>query len=137
MNHPHRAELDRQANEYVQSWAKDKPHFETVRNLMAYLAHAELTGKHHGKDTATGFIKGHGPHDWDLDALYEAAIHAHPKIRKKILAKYQKNAGSEEPESVRETLERTVKSREPTEKPRSESVRQSIDRARRDVGRPK
>lgn len=51
----------------IQDWAKDKPHFEDVRELMASLARAPVN-------------KGAS-----LDQLYDAALHAHPQLRQRIL----------------------------------------------------
>ena len=127
------AEHDRIAQEIVSNFAKGKEHFETVRNLMGFLAHAELLGSHHGRPTATSFIKGPKPEDWDLDALYQAAIHAHPQTRKKILANLQKQSASanQQPagrESVRDSIHRAMTGK-PTDKPKAERVRESIRRA--------
>jgi hypothetical protein len=88
-------------------------------------------GKDHGRDPQTGFIRGSKPTDWDLDALYQAAIHAHPKTRKKILAGYQKRHGGEPPESVRDSALRAM-GKTPEERPQRETVRQSIERARQE-----
>jgi hypothetical protein len=126
---PH--QYQQQTDKLVDDWLKKKhrPHFEDVRALMAYLAHAELTAGHHGLDTQTGFMKGPLPKDWDLDALYEAAIHAHPKTRKNILAKFQKKATHEQPESVRDSALRAMGKPIPEAPGKTETVRDSIKRA--------
>ena len=72
-----------EAQDLVANWSKGKEHFDTVRNLMAFLAHAKLMGAAHGRPTATGFVKGPNARDWDLEALYQAAVHAHPATRRK------------------------------------------------------
>lgn len=50
----------------IQDWAKDKPHFEDVRELMSSLARAPIN-------------KGAS-----LDDLYENALNAHPQLRQRI-----------------------------------------------------
>jgi hypothetical protein len=123
----------KEAAKIVQEWARDKPLFNQVRDLMGFLAHSEIAAAAHGHKTGTGFVQG--ANKWNLDELYQAAIHAHPKTRKKILAQYeQKGAAShkQQPagrESVRDSISRAVTGK-PTDKPKAESVRASIDRAR-------
>ena len=122
---------DRIAQEIVSNFAKEKEHFDTVRNFMGALAHAEIIGSASGRPTGTAFIKG--PNDWDLQALYEAATHAHPAIRKRILAKLQKaqpqqNQQAAGRESVRDSINRAM-TLKPTDKPKAESVRDSIRKA--------
>jgi hypothetical protein len=139
-SHPNHAEIDRHAQEWLESRMKGKEHWNTVRDLMAFLGMAEFMGKHHGRDPQTGFITGPGPKDFDLEALYQAAIHAHPKTRKKVLARYYgKKPDSklpEQPESVRETIEKTIRGKgSSTDRAEPETVRQSINRARQQAGR--
>lgn len=64
-----RARLEAQ----IQAWAKDKPHFEDVRELMASLANAPLN------------------RGASLDQLYEAALLAHPQLRQRILMDKQRD----------------------------------------------
>jgi hypothetical protein len=126
--HPRQAEMDRTADEHVQKWSKGKEHWPVVRDLMAYLSLAELMGRDHGRDPQTGFIKGPKPTDWDLDALYQAAIHAHPKTRRKVLAGYLQKGGRDRPESARDSIQRAM-GKPVDEKPQRESVRDSINKA--------
>jgi hypothetical protein len=69
----------------VAEWAQDKTHFEKVRVLMTFLAHAEITAAAFGLKTGTCFVKG--PNDWDLDALYKAAVAVHPATARRFPAR--------------------------------------------------
>jgi hypothetical protein len=75
----------------VAEWAQDKPDFKKVRVLMGFLAHAEIAAAAFGLKTGTWFVKG--PNDWDLDALYRAAVAAHPGARAKRRAASSRDGG--------------------------------------------
>jgi hypothetical protein len=64
-----------EATQIVATWSKGKRRFNEVRQLMGFLAHDDIAAAARGSKTKTGFIRG--PNDWDLDALYRAAIAAH------------------------------------------------------------
>lgn len=64
-----RASLEAQ----IQDWAKDKPYFSDVRELMASIAKVPM---HRGAS---------------LDQLYDAAMHAHPQLRQRILEDKRKD----------------------------------------------
>jgi hypothetical protein len=127
---------ERRAQEIVAKFAKGKEHFASVRDLMGHLAHAEIIGAAQGRPPQTGFIKGENPEDWDLEALYQAAIHAHPQTRKKVMAAAisaaaAKQQAQQQPagrESVRDSINRAVTGK-PVDKPKAEPVRDSIRRA--------
>jgi len=61
-----------EAAQFVAKWSKGKSRFDDVRQLMGFLAHDEIAAAARGSKTKTGFIRG--PNDWDLDALYVAAL---------------------------------------------------------------
>jgi hypothetical protein len=63
-----------EADQTLAKWARGKTEFPSVRNLMGFLAVAELAGTAHGQPTGTKFIKRAGR--IDLDALYAAAVAA-------------------------------------------------------------
>jgi hypothetical protein len=65
-----------EAAQFVAKWSKGKPRFDDVRQLMGFLAHDDIAAAARGSKTKTGFIRG--PNDWDLDALYRAAVAAQP-----------------------------------------------------------
>lgn len=58
-------------------WAKDKPYFEEVRELMAHLIHSQAVPLKEGGKV-------------DLDTAYDQAIWARPEVRQRILADQQK-----------------------------------------------
>lgn len=61
--------------EVLQQWAKDKPHFEEVRGLMAQLVQSGAVPLKEGRV--------------DLDGAYEMAVYARPDVRAKVLADQQ------------------------------------------------
>lgn len=65
-------------NEILAGWAKDKPHFEAVRQLMAQLIQSGAVPLKEGQV--------------DLDGAYEMAMYANPQIRATVLAEQQKAA---------------------------------------------
>ncbi len=74
-------ESQKQTNNYLGSWAKDKPHFEEVRHFMARL----LTPDPETGQPAIPLKDG----NVDLDAAYDYAIYAIPGVRQKVLAAQQ------------------------------------------------
>jgi hypothetical protein len=120
-----------EAQRIISDWSRNKEHFQDVRNLMGALAHAEIIADAHGSATGTGFIRG--SNDWNLDALYRAAVAAHPGVQAKLIARRKAKAQpqpSQQPagrESVRDSISRAMG--KSTGKPKAESVRESIRRA--------
>jgi len=116
----------------VSDWSKDKHHFKDVRDLMGFLAHAEIAAAAHGHKTGTNFVRG--ANSWDLDALYKAAVAAHPGVQAKLAKQAAKGTKNAKPqrESVRDSINRAITGK-PTEKPQRESVKDSIERARSEV----
>src|SRR5262249_51182430 len=60
----------RQAEQLVTTWAKDKPHYNAVRQLMGQLIQSGAVALNNG--------------NVDLDAAYNMAIHAHPEVREVV-----------------------------------------------------
>lgn len=69
---------EQKTNEILANWSKDKPHFESVRQLMAQLIQSGATPLKNGQV--------------DLDGAYDMALYANPEIRKAVLAEQQKAA---------------------------------------------
>jgi len=59
-------------NEILANWSKDKPHFESVRGLMAQLIQSGAVPLKDGQV--------------DLDGAYDMALYANPEIRAQVLA---------------------------------------------------
>ena len=121
------------------NWAKDKPHAETVRGLMANLINSDLALIQAGQQQVSNTIKDGSI---DMDAAYQAAIYAHPQVRQTLLQEDQakrdkearaaaakaKNAGA----SMRSGAPAgTVVAK--TDAPKVESVAESIRRALAEV----
>lgn len=70
------------AEKTVQDWAKDKPHFERVRQRMAQLINADAELIRMGHQPANGFVNGS---DINMDAAYEAAVWADPELRAELI----------------------------------------------------
>jgi hypothetical protein len=68
---------------FLTHWAKEKDVSPHVRNLMGFLALAELAGAVKACPTGTRFVTGEGPCDLDLDALHDAAVAALKASRKR------------------------------------------------------
>lgn len=86
VNHWKRTQAEQQqaqANQMIEKWAENKPHFAAVRELMGQLINSELALVQAGRPASGRFIKNG---NIDLDAAYEAAIYANPDVRKQILA---------------------------------------------------
>ena len=121
------------------NWAKDKPHAETVRGLMANLINSDLALIQAGQQQVSNTINDGSI---DMDAAYQAAIYAHPQVRQTLLQEDQakrdkearaaaakaKNAGA----SMRSGAPAgTVVAK--TDAPKVESVAESIRRALAEV----
>lgn len=65
--------------EVVNSWSRDKPHYEEVRQMMAHLLASQAIP-----------LKEDG--SADLDAAYDRAIYAVPEVRAKVLAEQRLKA---------------------------------------------
>ena len=81
-----------QAKKHVDDWARDKPHWEDVRNLAGHLIHAEIFGKAHKQPTGTNYLRGN---DIDLDRLYADLLKFHPAV----LAKLEKRQRPQKPKA--------------------------------------
>jgi hypothetical protein len=115
---------------HTMKWAKNKPGFETVRNLMGMLIEAEMLAAQKGIPTGTDFFdpKAH-PSKWPLDRIYEIAMAAHPKTK-------HLKPGEKPKESVGDSIQKamqTVNGRPQTQKPKAETPRESITRALSEV----
>jgi hypothetical protein len=75
------AQSQARTEEVVSSWAKDKPHFEAVRGLMAQLI----------SSGAVPLKDGHV----DLDGAYNMAIYAMPDVRQQLMTEEQKKRDAE------------------------------------------
>jgi hypothetical protein len=67
--------------EIVHNWAKDKPHFENVRGLMAQLIQSGAVPLKDGRV--------------DLDGAYQMAIYANPEVRSAVLQEEQAKKAAE------------------------------------------
>jgi len=67
--------------EMLEQWASDKPHFENVRVMMGHLLTPDPTTGNAAIPLRDGRV--------DLDAAYDAAVHAHPEIRAQVWADQQ------------------------------------------------
>ena len=86
VNHWKRTQAEQQqsqANQMIEKWAENKPHFADVRELMGQLINSELATVQAGRPSAGRFIKNG---NIDLDAAYDAAVYANPEIRQQIFA---------------------------------------------------
>lgn len=95
VNHWKRTQAEQQqaqANQMIEKWSADKPHFKDVRELMGQLINSDLALVQSGRPAVGGFIKNG---NIDLDAAYEAAIYAHPEVRRQILADEAKRKADE------------------------------------------
>jgi hypothetical protein len=93
------------AQKTVEVWAKDKPHFERVRQKMAQLINMDALLLQQGQPAVNGFIKGD---QIDMDAAYEAATWADSEVRGEILREQQERneaAAKEAADKVRADAE--------------------------------
>ncbi len=79
--------------EILAHWAKDKPHYEEVRNLMAHLI---------GSGAVEALPDGRA----DLDKAYDMALYANPQVRTQLLA--SQTQAAEKARKDRETAEKTA-----------------------------
>lgn len=77
-------QTEAKTNEILANWSRDKPHFESVRQLMAQLIQS---GAIQVKDGQVGIDA--------LDSAYQMAVYANPEIRTKVLADQQATAEKE------------------------------------------
>lgn len=73
--------------EVLDHWSKDKPHFEEVRSLMAYLI---------GSGAVAPLSNGAA----DLDTAYDMALYANPQVRAQMLDGQRKAAADERKRKV-------------------------------------
>jgi len=76
MQQSFQVQSEAKTRENLSIWAKDKPHFEEVRQDMAKLIETQVVP-----------LKANG--EVDLDTAYERAIYFNPEVRKKVLAEQQ------------------------------------------------
>jgi hypothetical protein len=69
------------------NWAKDKPHAEAVRMLMANLINSDLALMQSGQPQVSNTVKNGSI---DMDTAYQAATYAHPEVRQLVLQEEQK-----------------------------------------------
>jgi hypothetical protein len=68
-------ESEEKTNNILMNWAKDKPHFEAVRGMMAQFIQSGAVPLKEGQV--------------DLDRAYDMAVFANPEVRTKLLADQQ------------------------------------------------
>lgn len=73
------SQQDRAAAQYLQSWSKDKPHFEAVQKEMVALIQS-------------GVVPPAQDGSLDLDTAYDMAINANPAVRQLVAAEKAKEA---------------------------------------------
>lgn len=120
------------------SWSKDKPHVEQVRALMANLAQSDLALLQAGQPQVSNIIDTNTM-TIDMDRAYEAAIYAHPEVRKAVLLDEQKKRDAEAKAAAEKARKAgaSMRSGAPAgvlangrdNTPRAESPRESIQRA--------
>ena len=76
MQQSFQSQSEAKTRENLNIWAKDKPHFEAVRQDMAKLIETQVVP-----------LQANG--EVDLDTAYERAIYFNPEVRKKVLAEQQ------------------------------------------------
>lgn len=116
------AQQQASAEKAVQAWAKDKPHFEKVRQRMAQFINADADLVRMGQQPVSGFIKNG---DIDMDAAYEAAVWADPELRAELIRSR---------EEEREAAARAVAEKqrlEAEQKLREEKAKIEAERAKR------
>lgn len=79
LNNSFEQQSQAKTEEILANWAKDKPHYEGVRKMMAYLI-------------GSGAIPPLPNGTADLDKAYDAALFAVPEVRQQVLAEQQKAA---------------------------------------------
>jgi hypothetical protein len=68
-------ENEEKTNAVLMNWAKDKPHFDAVRGMMAQFIQSGAVPLKEGQV--------------DLDGAYDMAVFAHPEVRAKVLAEQE------------------------------------------------
>jgi len=137
--HQQQIEKQKQAQDYLSTWASDKPHFEKVRPVMFGLLQSGVIPLKNGQ--------------LDLDSAYQRAIYADPEVREAIQAeekeKADQKAAQEKKDAELKRLQKlnaakkasTLSTRAPTgnfkpadnKNKKPMSVRDSIMAARREV----
>lgn len=122
------------------NWAKDKPHAEKVRALMANLINSDLALIQAGQAQISNTIKDGSI---DMDAAYQAAVYAHPEVRQTLLQEDQTRRDKEARAAADKARKAgaSLKSGAPAgpvngsqaNAPKSETVRDSITRALAEV----
>lgn len=82
--------------EILDSWSRDKPHFQDVRQLMASLITSGAVPLNNGQV--------------DLDGAYSMAIYANPEVRAKVMAEQEKARADEL--KKKQDLERLAQSKQ-------------------------
>jgi hypothetical protein len=111
-----------QADRIVKEWARNKPHFEAVRNLMGHLINVDMIGQTHGHKVGLNYLDKHG--NMDLDKAYGHAVAIHADTQGKSAKDRSEQVG----DTVRKSMGRT-----PNGKPKAETPRESITKALAEV----
>jgi len=127
-------------NDVLRNWSKDKPHFEDVRMAMAHFI-------------GSGLVPPLENGSADLDKAYDMALYAMPDVRSKVLAEQSAKATADrkaKAEAEKKAQQAAADKARKTglsitggapgaavasqgKKPKSKSVRESIEEARREL----
>jgi hypothetical protein len=113
---------DEQAAKLVKEWARNRPHFEAVRDLMGHLINISILGQTHGHKVGLNYLDKHGR--MNLDKAYEHAVAIHDATQGKSAKDRSEQVG----DTVRKSMGRT-----PNGKPKAETPRESITKALAEV----
>jgi hypothetical protein len=113
---------DEQAAKLVKEWARNRPHFEAVRDLMGHLINISIIGQTHGHKVGLNYLDKHGR--MNLDKAYEHAVAIHADTQGKSARDRSEQVG----DTVRKTMGKPLNG-----KPKAEPVGDSIKRALAEV----
>lgn len=74
------AQQQQAADQMIGNWAKDKPHFEAVRQRMGEFVHSDISRIQAGQP-GIGYVENG---NINLNKAYEDAVWAHPELRKQF-----------------------------------------------------
>lgn len=139
------AQQQQAADQMIENWAKNKPHFAAVRERMGELINADIRRLQANQPALGGYILNG---NIDLDKAYEDAIWAHPEVRKQIRDEELAQSQQERLQKTRAEVKTakkasvSIKPAAPTPPPPApkkkpgqvESARESILRAMQELG---
>lgn len=88
------SQQERALHSYVSNWAKDKPHYETVRELMGQLISGGAI------PPKNGLV--------DLDGAYEAAVKLHPDVAAQVAQEASEKAAKEAADKAKKDAQERI-----------------------------